>query len=111
MLFPHHYQQLIDRGFTRGQIDSFEQGIDQPWVVKSLDVKEIQKEWLCKFPLMRGQESDALLLRFNKTTFSLRPDHLVIDGDRFSVCQFTSTAIVVLKDDLGMGERHQTFIS
>ena len=82
MLFPHHYQQLIDRGFTQDQIDSFEQGLDQPWVVKSLDAKEIQEEWLTKFPLMRGQESDALLLRFNETTFSLRPDDLVIDGDR-----------------------------
>ena len=82
MLFPHHYQQLIDRGFTPVQIDSFEQGIDQPWVVKSLAAKEIQKEWLSKFPLMRGQESDALLLRFNESTFSLRPDGLVVDGDR-----------------------------
>ena len=82
MLFCHHYQQLIDRGFTQRQIDSFEQGLDQPWVVKSLAAKEIQTEWLAKFPSMRGQESDALLLRFNETTFSLRPDDLVIDGDR-----------------------------
>lgn len=82
MLFPHHYQQLIDRGFTPGQIDSFEQGEDQPWVVKSLAAKDIQEDWLTQFPLMRGQESGALLLRFNETTFSLRPDDLVIDGDR-----------------------------
>jgi predicted P-loop ATPase len=82
VLSRHHYQQLIDRGFTRGQIDSFEQGLDQPWVLKSLAAKKIQEEWLTQFPSMRGQESDALLLRFNETTFSLRPDDLVIDGDR-----------------------------
>ena len=83
MLFAQHYKQLINRGFTPEQIELFErEGGDQPWVVKSLAAKEIQEEWLTQFPLMRGQESDALLLRFNETTFSMRPDDLVIDDDR-----------------------------
>ncbi len=83
MLFAQHYKQLINRGFTPEQIELFErEGGDQPLVVKSLAAKEIQEEWLTQFPSMRGQESDALLLRFNETTFSLRPDDLVIDGDR-----------------------------
>lgn len=83
MLFPQHQKQLIQRGFTPEQIEFFEKGgRDQPWVVRSLNAGEIQEKWLTQFPSMGGQESDALLLRFNETTFSLRPDDLVIGGDR-----------------------------
>jgi len=82
MLNLDHREQLRRRGFDDRLIDRFAGVADGDFLVRSLSAEEIQREWLDLFPSMRGSSSSALLLRFNKTTFSLKPDNLVIDGDR-----------------------------
>ena len=82
MLTLMHKDQLSRRGFTPEQIQLFEGSEGDQWILRSLTPEEVQKKWLDPFPSMRGVDSGALLLRFNETTFSLKPDNLVIDGDR-----------------------------
>lgn len=82
MLNSDHRDQLRRRGFADELIDMFARDGGGGFIVRSLTAAEIQEQWLDAFPAMQGSDSGALLLRFNPTTYSLRPDNLVIDGER-----------------------------
>jgi len=82
MLKPAHRDQLRKRGFSDAMIDEFAGEQVGDWLVRSLSAAEIQANYLDAFPSMRGSSSDALLLRFNETTLSLRPDNLVVNGEQ-----------------------------
>lgn len=65
-----HRTKILDRGFTEEQVDFLE----KQRVVESLTAEQIQKDWLTQFPKMEGNKGGALLLRFNSSTISLKPD-------------------------------------
>jgi len=81
MLQESHRNHLRSRGFSDELIDFFAGSGAETFIVRSLTNDEVQEQWLDAFPAMRESDSGALLLRFNSTTYSLRPDNLIIDGE------------------------------
>ena len=73
-LQPEHFQRIQARGFGDDLIAKFASQNGRPPILQSLTAEEIQRDWLKQFPSMRGNPGGALLLRFNDTTFSLKPD-------------------------------------
>lgn len=69
-----HLEKLQDRGFTDDLIEQFVTQNGKPPIVSYLTAEQIQRDWLDQFPSMKGNPGGALLLRFNDTTVSLRPD-------------------------------------
>jgi len=65
-----HRQHIAKRGFSAEQIDQ----LARDGIVQTLTAKQIQQHWLELFPRMTGNTGGALLLTFNETTRSLRPD-------------------------------------
>jgi predicted P-loop ATPase len=82
MLSNSHWRQVRDRGFSDEQIRFFAGEEGGAPILQSLEAGEIQRDWLDKFPCMKDNEHGALLLRFNSTTYSLRPDELRVDGEK-----------------------------
>jgi predicted P-loop ATPase len=70
MLADHHRRHWRARGFTEDLVDQFH----SDGLIRSLTEEEIQREWLRKFPKMSGVMGGALLLTFNRSTQSLKPD-------------------------------------
>lgn len=73
-LAQHHHQKIRERGFGDNQIQYLCTQNGRPPVLQSLTAEEIQADWLEAFPSMKGNPEGALLLRFNSTTVSLKPD-------------------------------------
>jgi phage/plasmid-associated DNA primase len=73
-LHPAHLQKIRERGFSDDLITKLASQNGRPPILQSLTAEEIQRDWLKRFPSMRGNPGGALLLRFNDTTFSLKPD-------------------------------------
>ena len=71
-LAPEHLEKVLARGFANKHIPFLCEG-EAP-ILQSLSAKEIQADWLHIFPSMRGNKGGALLLRFNESTISLKPD-------------------------------------
>ena len=73
-LHPAHLQKIRERGFSDDLITKLASQNGRPPILQSLTAEEIQRDWLRQFPSMRDNPGGALLLRFNDTTFSLKPD-------------------------------------
>jgi phage/plasmid-associated DNA primase len=73
-LADHHHQKVRERGFSDEHIAKLASQNGHPPILQSLTAEEIQRDWLRQFPSMRDNPGGALLLRFNATTFSLKPD-------------------------------------
>ena len=73
-LHKHHHAKVRERGFSDEHIAKLASQNGHAPVLQSLTAEEIQRDWLKQFPSMRGNPEGALLLRFNATTFSLKPD-------------------------------------
>lgn len=80
-LSPHHRQKVEQRGFSGQHIQYLSTANGKPATLESLTAEEIQANWLGPFPSMRGNPGGALLLRFNETTISLKPDEPDWDED------------------------------
>jgi hypothetical protein len=72
-----HRRHIAKRGFSDEQIDQ----LARDGIVQSLTAEQIQQHWLEPFPRMTGNTGGALLLTFNETTRSLRPDVPPLDKD------------------------------
>lgn len=73
-LNEQHLAKVKARGFTDDHIKRLCTQNGHPPVLQSLTAEEIQRDWLDRFPKMKGNEGGALLLRFNAATVSLKPD-------------------------------------
>lgn len=82
MLSPEHIKKVLARGFNEKQIKQFASANDYSPILESLTPKQIQADWLDRFPTMRGNDGGALLLRFNGNTVSLKPDKPDWDEER-----------------------------
>ena len=74
LLQPEHEEKIRARGFGDQHIAALSKRNGRPPVLQSLTAEEIQADWLDAFPSMKGNPGGALLLRFNSTTVSLKPD-------------------------------------
>ena len=73
-LLPHHFQKIKERGFADEQIQYLSTANGKPATLESLTADQIQADWLDAFPSMKANAGGALLLRFNDSTVSLKPD-------------------------------------
>ena len=78
-----HRKHIKARGFSDQEIDQLEAN----GLISSLSAAQIQADWLDAFPAMRGNEQGAILLRFNATTHSLRPDEPPLD-EKADPCKY-----------------------
>lgn len=78
-----HRKHIKARGFSDQEIDQLEAN----GLISSLSAAQIQADWLDAFPAMRGNEQGAILLRFNATTHSLRPDDPPLD-EKADPCKY-----------------------
>jgi hypothetical protein len=69
-----HLEKLQERGFPDDLIEQFVTQNGKPPIVSYLTAAEIQHDWLDRFPSLTGNPGGALLLRFNESTLSLKPD-------------------------------------
>lgn len=74
-LTEEHREHIRKRGFSDEQIDQ----LHADGIIRSLDAKEIQADWLKAFPRMKGNKGGAILLTFNSETNSLWPDTPPLD--------------------------------
>ena len=70
MLSELHRKQWLARGFSEDHLDA----IARDSILRSLSKEEVQRDWMEWFPKMAGVNGGALLLTFNDSTQSLRPD-------------------------------------
>lgn len=68
---PHHANKIRQRGFNDEHLQLF---WDQEWV-RSVDNEQIHNGLLQAFPSAKGVEGEALLLKFNGTSLSLKLDN------------------------------------
>ena len=69
--FPHHEDKLYERGFNADHLDLFWK---ERWV-RSVDNEQIHNGLLTPFPSAKGVKGEALLLKFNDTSLSLKLDN------------------------------------
>jgi hypothetical protein len=73
-LSPEHLAKVQARGFGDDLIAKLASQKGRPPILESLTAEQIQRDWLDRFPRMKDNPGGALLLRFNDSTLSLKPD-------------------------------------